>query len=50
MVDKLHQPMGIDDGTVTATVSIGASYYPEDGRDFYDLYRRADSASTAGSR
>lgn len=44
LVEKLHQPMSIDEETVTATVSIGASCYPEDGRDFYDLYRRADSA------
>lgn len=44
LVDVIHQPMVIHDASVEATASIGVSCYPEDGRDFYDLYRRADSA------
>lgn len=44
LVDVLHQPIQVDGETVKATVSVGASCYPEDGKDFYNLYRRADSA------
>lgn len=44
LAELMHEPIEIKDGVVQATVSIGISCYPEDGKDFYDLYRRADSA------
>ena len=40
----LSEPLEVDGMEISATVSIGAAVYPDDGLSFDDLHRRADLA------
>ncbi|MEG2260751.1 MAG: diguanylate cyclase [Raoultibacter sp.] len=44
MVKKLHEPFFLEGEKYDLSVSVGVACFPEDGAQFYDLFRRADSA------
>lgn len=44
LVAKLNQPVTLDTRSLTSTVSIGISLYPDDGGDFEALLQKADTA------
>lgn len=44
LIEKVLIPFQIEDHSVTVTVSIGISYYPDDGRDTQSLLKNADAA------
>ncbi|RUP25156.1 MAG: EAL domain-containing protein [Curvibacter sp.] len=44
LVKRLTQPFHVDGASVTATCSLGIALYPDDGHDFAELVKRADTA------
>lgn len=44
LVKRLTQPFQVDGASVTATCSLGIALYPDDGHDFAELVKRADTA------
>lgn len=44
LIEQFRHPFLIDDQTLTLTLSIGVSLYPEDGKNASQLLRQADSA------
>ncbi|MEW6164852.1 MAG: EAL domain-containing protein [Pseudomonadota bacterium] len=44
IIERLAQPIRIDDLSFTVTCSIGISLFPEDGRSMDDLIKNADAA------
>ena len=44
ILDRLAQPIDIDDMSFSITCSIGIAFYPEDGRTMDDLIKNADAA------
>jgi diguanylate cyclase (GGDEF)-like protein/PAS domain S-box-containing protein len=44
MLDQLARPFHIDDHDLSSSVSIGATVYPDDGKDFDTLLKKADTA------
>jgi diguanylate cyclase (GGDEF)-like protein/PAS domain S-box-containing protein len=44
IIDAMHAPVDIDGNRLTTSFSIGISLYPEDGRDFDTLLKKADTA------
>lgn len=48
--DSLATPLEIDGLELSTTVSIGAAIYPDDGRNFDELCRRADLAMYSAKR
>ncbi|MEG1518084.1 MAG: EAL domain-containing protein [Raoultibacter sp.] len=44
VVAKMREPLDLDGEQCTLSGSVGVSCFPNDGTQFYDLFRRADSA------
>lgn len=44
LIEKFLAPFQIEDHSVTVTISIGISYYPDDGHDMNSLLKNADAA------
>ncbi|MDD2924158.1 EAL domain-containing protein [Rhodoferax sp.] len=44
LLQSIHRPMTIDGHELSTTVSIGIAMYPDDGRDFESLMKKADTA------
>lgn len=44
MLDNVQRPFKVADNTLIAELSIGAAFYPKDGRDLTQLLRHADIA------
>jgi len=42
--DRLHEPFQLDGHELTTSASIGIAIYPDDGRDFDTLLKKADTA------
>lgn len=50
ILEQLHQPIIIQNMTVTTSFSIGISMYPDDGNDFDVLLNKADTAMYASKK
>ena len=50
LVAALDTPLYVEERPIRVSVSLGASVYPEDGADGYDLFRRADTAMYSAKR
>jgi diguanylate cyclase (GGDEF)-like protein/PAS domain S-box-containing protein len=44
LLQTIHMPMEIDGHELSTTVSIGIAMFPDDGRDFESLMKKADTA------
>ncbi len=44
LLQSIHMPMEIDGHELSTTVSIGIAMFPDDGRDFESLMKKADTA------
>ncbi|MEG0617260.1 MAG: diguanylate cyclase [Oscillospiraceae bacterium] len=44
LMEKVRQDINLEQVMCSISVSVGIACYPSDGTQFYDLYRRADSA------
>jgi diguanylate cyclase (GGDEF)-like protein/PAS domain S-box-containing protein len=44
LLQTIHRPMTIDTHELNTTVSIGVAVFPDDGRDFESLMKKADTA------
>ncbi|MEK1939453.1 MAG: GGDEF domain-containing protein, partial [Pseudomonas sp.] len=44
LVNTIDQPFHIDEHRITTRISIGISFYPQDGQSFEGLINRADAA------
>lgn len=44
LLERLHEPARVDGRELSTSVSIGVSLYPDDGRDFDTLLKKADMA------
>lgn len=44
VLDNVQRPFKVGENTLIAELSIGAAYYPQNGRNLSELLRHADSA------
>jgi diguanylate cyclase (GGDEF)-like protein len=44
LLERMQQPLSIDDHDLSVSVSVGIALYPEDGTDFDTLLQKADTA------
>lgn len=44
VLERLHEPVRVENRELSTSVSIGVSIYPDDGRDFDTLLKKADMA------